>query len=345
MKKSLCAFLLSAAMALTCFAGCGGPQEEEVIIPPYPITVEGYTIQQRPLAVASLSPALTQILLDLGYQNRIVGYSSQETIPPPLPEPEPVEVEQPPWWKFWEEPVEPEPEGDPAPEQVGQIGTALEPDYEEIGRLKPELIFTAVPLSQSDSDKLEQVGIHVFVMPMPSTIEDVKERYLTMIRIMEGQAEADEIGLPLTDAIQSSLDYIQGKVASPKTFLCVQTLDPLVVTGDTYEGALLSLIGENLAEDGKDYSLDAETLAALDPDVILYADSLTPEELAASPFFQEKPAVLEGRILAIDTASLLNQTQGVADSLRAIAEQLYPGTDFSPPPPPPPSEDESTPDA
>ena len=335
MKKAPVALLIAFAAALSCLSGCSEPPEEEETIPPYPVTVEGITVEVRPKAVASLSPELTQILLDLGYQNRIVGYSSQEEIPPPLPEPEPVVVEEPPWWKFWAEAPEPEPVGDPAPEQVGRIGTARDPDYEQIGRLKPEFIFTALPLPQAEHDKLEQVGIRLVVMPPPSTLEEVKERQLSVIRIMEGQLEADEVGLPLTDAIQSSLDYIRGQVpAEKKSFLYVSTLDPLVVTGDTYEGALLSLIGENLAQDGQDYTLDGAALAGLEPDVILYSAPLTREELAASPLFQEKAAVLEDRLLEVDGAALRIQTRDIAESLRDTAKKLYPSVDFDPPPPP-----------
>lgn len=334
MKKTIAA-ILAATLSLFGLTACGGSNTVEEQIPPYPVTVDNITVEERPIAVASLSPALTEILLDLGYQNRIVGYPEENTIPDPLPEPEPVSSEAPPWWKFWVSKEESSaPVSDPAPSQVDKIGTAMEPDLSMVGELKPEIIFTAVPFTKAQMEKLTEVNIKVVVMPAIKTVEDLKARYLDIIKIMEGQLVSDLDGLALTDAIQGTLDYIASQVPSEKkSFLYVNTLDPLISTGDTLESALLSLIGTNLAADKKEYTVDEETLAKYDPDVIFFAAPLTAENFKDNALFKDKTAVKEGNLIEVDAASLLLQTRQVTESLRIVAEKLYPGVDFVQPEP------------
>lgn len=333
MKKTLAA-LLAAALALTGLTACEGTNTVEETTPPYPVTVGNVTVSQRPKAVASLTPALTDILLDLGYQNRIVGYPTDQDIPDPLPEPESVSSEEPAWWQFWVEQSS-VPVSDPAPSGTDHIGTAMEPDLPVVGELKPEIIFTGTPFTKAHLEKLTQVGIQVVVMPAVTTVEELKNRYVDVMKVMEGQLEADTAGLALSDSIQSKLDFLSARASSggSKSFLFVNTLDPMISTPDTYEGQLLSLIGTNLAADKRNYTVEAEALAEYDPDVILYASPVTPEELAASEQFKDKAAVVNGSLIAVDAGALLDQTQNVTEALRSIAAQLYPGVDFTEPEP------------
>ncbi len=332
MKKTL-AIILSAAIALLGLTACDGSNEQEEQTPPYPVTADNVTIEKRPKAVASLSPALTKILLDLGYQNRIVGYPEEDTIPDPLPEPESTSSEEPAWWKFWVEESS-TPVSDPAPSEVEHIGTALEPDLPAVGKVKPEIIFTAVPFTKAQMDKLTQVKIKVVVMPAVTSVEELKNRYLEIVKIMDGQLEADLTGVAITDEIQGQLDYIQSKVpAERKSFLYVTSSDPLFATKDTLEGALLCLIGENLAGDAAEYTIDSKALAELDPDVIFYSAPMTAESFTSSELFKNKRAVTEGNLIEIDHASLLLQTREISDSLRAAAKLLYPDVDFTAPAP------------
>ena len=76
-----------------------------------------------------------------------------------------------------------------------------------------------------------------------------------------------------------------------------------------------------------------EELATLDPDVILYSSELEKENIIQSELFKTKKAVAEDSVIAIDKTLLLNHTQSVVDSIRTIAEMLYPEVDFVKPEP------------
>lgn len=324
--KKLLAGLLAGVMAVSLLTACDGSNQIEQN-PPYPVTVENVTIEQKPRAVASLSPVLTDLLLDLGYQRRITGYSDEDTIPEPLPEEEPVSSESSFRWPWEErEPVEP-----PAETlSTGQIGTALNPNFEMIGELKPEIIFTTVPMTKAQMDKLSGVGIKVVVMPSVATVEELKTRYVEIVRIMDGALAAETAGQQAADRLQQRLDGVSSKVPDPKkTFLYVCSLDPLVATGDSFESAVLSLVGENLAAGGTGYSLSAEGLAALEPDVIFYDASIPEENLKENAAFKEKSAVAGGSLVPIDHSVLFSEKQDLPDRLREIASQLYPDTDFT----------------
>ena len=86
MKKNLRALLaLALSLLLTLpLAGCG--EEPVPEIPDYPVTASGVSIEKAPRVVGSLSSALTDLLLELGYQRQIIAYSDEDTIPNPLPE-------------------------------------------------------------------------------------------------------------------------------------------------------------------------------------------------------------------------------------------------------------------
>lgn len=323
--KKIFAGILAAVLTVTTLTACDGHNKVEEN-PPYPVTVDGVTVEQKPKAVASLSPVLTELLLDLGYQRRITGYSDEDTIPDPLPEEPPVSSESTFRWP-WEEPEPVEPPAETLP--TGQIGTALVPNMEMIGELKPEIIFTTVAMTRAQMDKLSAVNIKVVVMPAVTSLEELKTRYLDIIRIMDGALAAQSSGEAAVSRLQSRLDDITAKVPEKKSFLYVNSLEPLVATGDTFESAVLSCVGENLAAAGTGYSLSAEELAALDPDIIFYDSSIGEENLKENAAFKEKSAVANGSLVPIDRTILLSEKQDLPDRVRDIAAQLYPDTDFT----------------
>lgn len=337
--KKIIASLLVLIMVTTILAGCDGSNTVENEIPPYPVSINSVTIEKSPKAVASLSPVLTNILTDLGYTSKIVGYSDGEVLPP-IPKPEPVSSEPEKFRWFWQkksEPVSVEPEKE-LPK--GEIGTALKPNFEKIGEYMPEIVFTTIPITKAQMDKLDEVNIKVVVIPAADTIERLKENYLCIIKAMSGQNEADDIGKDLVTETQRQIDYIKSVVPQPKlSYLYICSIDPFIATGDTYEASMISTVATNLAGEFKDYTVTKEQLETLEPDVILFSSDLDKENIIQNELFKSKKAVTDDKLIKVDKETLTNQTMGVPQAIKSIAELIYPTVDFEEPEPEPSSEE------
>lgn len=426
MKYRMLAALTAASLTVLTLASCeqiGWQEEEEQ--QPYPVTVGNVTVEKQPRAVGSLSPALTRLLVDLGYQDRIVGYSDDDVIPDgvelgdlselieqaraeaaeagsaaasapsdspaaggetgslpqsgqadggapesgesgdgtdtadegetnetggteglsSLPEDahsseaaasSEIAISIPEDWDG-QTPLPKE------PVYVGRMGTALAPDMVRIGILKPEILFTSLPLTKAQMDQLDSINIKVVVMPAITTFEELAQRVEEMILLMDGMQvdapPAESGGEPVRSAatiaqeLREELADLRVKLPDTrKSFLYLCGEDMLPATGDTLEGNLLSLLGENLAAGYTEYTVPEEALAAMDPDLLLYSAPLERAGIEQDERFQGMTAVAEGALLEVGQTALLEQTRGIVQTLRELAAQMYPGIDFSPTP-------------
>jgi len=273
--------------------GCGGKNKVENVILPYPATVLNVTIDKKPKTVVSLSPSISDVLIDLGYKDRIVGYSSDFTIPSDVKDPQ-------------------------------NIGTGLKPDFEKIGELAPEIIFTNTPLTKVEMEKVSEVGIKVVVMPTVKSIEGLKLRYKELITAMEGQIIGETRSKTVTEEMQGKLDYIVSLLPSKNTtFLYVASLDPIVATGDTYESSLLTLMGNNLAGNFDKYQVTPAQIKLMNPDVIFFSAPLEAEHIKESELFKASKAATSDKLFLVDKTKLALQNRNADDVLREICSKIY----------------------
>lgn len=288
-------FIVAISLLLT---SCVSSNRVDVQVKPYPATILNTTIEQEPKAIVSLSPSITKMLIELGYQDKIVGYSDDCNI-----------------------------EGI-APEKLA--GTGIKPNFEKIGELAPEIIFTNVPLTKVQMEKVSGVGIKVVVMPVVKNITDLKARYVDIITAMSGQVAASDKGLEIADSLQSKLDYIDSLIPDEKqNFLYVVALDPIIATGDTFESSLLSYIGNNLATSHKQYNVTADDVKKMNPDIIFFANPLEAEHIKSSELFKNSNAVKNNKLYAVDNSQLTLQNEQAPEVVRDIASKVYPDIDFT----------------
>ena len=134
----------------------------------------------------------------------------------------------------------------------------------------------------------------------------------------------------IAQELREEMEQLQAKLPDgKKSFLYLCGEDMLPATGDTLEGNLLSLLGENLAEGYTEYTVPEEALAAMDPDLLLYSAPLEPADIEQNERFGGMSAVSAGALVEIDQAALLEQTRGIVQTLRELAAQMYPDIDFS----------------
>lgn len=343
--KKIIALIITASLLVLPLTGCKKEEEEIVLPPAYPVTINGITIEQEPLSFASLTPAITDILLELDELHRIVGYSDGYVLPNYPEPPPPVEVDDSFRW-FWEEaPPEPEPYIEQMPN--GEIGTALDPDLAKIGEYLPEIIFTALPLNRDDLEKLTAVNIKVIELPLATSLEQIKENYLLITKAIYGQNYVNEQTTEALALFDEELEYIytmlkEENVKTP-TFMYVNTSAPLIATPDTLESAIFSVFATNVAK-GTKYTIPIEEIGGYDPDYLFYPSTIAEEYFYDNDSFNTKQAVIgEKNMIRINANILKNQSLSILDDIRALGNIFYPSIDFVIPPPPVEEEPEEEP--
>lgn len=220
--------------AVLVVAGCGqdGATSEgstTVASASYPLTVIAdngeVTLGQRPAAVVSLSPSLTEMLFAVGAGDQVVAVDSSSNFPEEAP--------------------------------VTEL-SGFRPNVEAIGSYNPDLVFVS-----RDRDgivaTLEEVGIPVVVLESAGDLEDVY-RQIGVVGELTGNGEAAE---SLTSQMKESIGGMiasAGSNVEDLTYFYELSSDYHSMTSDTFVGSVLTQLGlENIAD-----GVDEEALLSRD---------------------------------------------------------------------------------
>jgi iron complex transport system substrate-binding protein len=198
--------------------------------------------QEPPQRVISLAPNITEIIFKLGAQDRLVGRTEFCTFPD-------------------------------AAKEISSIGGYLNPDYEKIVDLQPDVIFL-LPNTEMER-KLQHLGLHIFSIP-DETIEEVLFSIKAVGRVLALDERAEEIA----QGIQDTLDLACRADTSNQKISAVLvvgresgSLKGLYVAGkDTYLSEIWTLCGGKNIFDDIDiryFSVSKEDLVSRNPDIIL----------------------------------------------------------------------------
>jgi ABC-type Fe3+-hydroxamate transport system substrate-binding protein len=291
--------ILLILLAIASFVGCGkesGPANPAATKPAVK-------------TVASLVPAVTDLIIGMGARDRLVAVSTYDRQRPDV-------------------------------ESLPKVGDYQTIDWEQLQLIRPSLIVIDIRkdrLPPGFADRAaalgatpENIGIdrlaHVF---------DAIDRLGADLDLMD-QAKAARTQL------QGRLDAVRDRTSQKslvRTLIVVGDSGQSIVGGDTYLDDLLQLAGGvNVAAMLKSRypQIDRETLLSLKPDVII---QLLPN---ASPQEREQanrtwsqlpliPAVAAGRVYTIDSWYALLPGWHVADLAERFAECLHPPTPSSSP--------------
>ncbi|MGN0641758.1 MAG: ABC transporter substrate-binding protein [Huintestinicola sp.] len=300
--RLIAAFILSAALIL---CGCSPIDDisseeteqsvSEDIPQPYPVTVAGYTFNESPKTVCSLSPAVTEIICALGYEDRIILRSSYCDYPESIL-------------------------------SVPDAGSSANPDIGKIAEYSPVLLISQTPIANKDVKQLEGSGTTVLILDSPSSNEELFGLYLSLSEIFAGSLESEAISENALSDYKAALSYANNSCES--LALIMQTLDGSfsVGTGDSFAGDYISCFGRNIAADNTSYTMTAEELIAADPEVIFLAHPLGSEDI--DPEIREQLSAFEnGRVYVIDTSLLERPTARLAEITKTFADALSAGAD------------------
>ncbi len=255
MKVKFFALILTAVL----LAGCSQieeapPEITEITIEeadPYPVTIGSLVFNAAPETVGSLSPAITDIIKELGFADKLVGISSYCS--------------------------------SDGVSSAADLGSAANPDVDAIVQTAPTLLISHSPIAKKDITEIEKCGTRVLIISAPSSTDELYELYHSIYRIFEGDDEEEEekIGAcfsRLEEAFKENKEVITDYVYILSSKLAF-------ASDNSFSGSLFSHMGRNAAADEEGISLTKERLTELDPEYIIIPSGMKlsrlPEELSA----------------------------------------------------------------
>lgn len=219
----------------------------------FPFDSCGVTLDHAVQRAVSLSPAVTEIICELGFKDSLVGISSYCDFPNGL--------------------------------SADVVGSTENPDINAIIALKPDAVFTLSPLSEREIYTLNQAEIEVLAPAVPVDLEGYSALYREISAAFYGK-ETVEDGTRRCDKIASDArEVLESAAAEAQTESFVYITGKLTFAGaDTFEGSILGLSGENVCTRNGYVTLEDywEELREDPPAYMIVDSELTEEELRKS---------------------------------------------------------------
>ncbi len=200
-----------------------------------------HSFKEVPQRIITLAPNLTEMIYDLGFEEKLIG----NTLYCDYPE---------------------------AAKKIEKVGNLLTVNFEKIVTLKPDLVLITVEGNTKETyDKFHQLGIKIFVSN-PRNYEGIKKTYSDLGKLFQiGEMANRKIAKwDSTIARISSL----AKSYNQKSAMFVIDLKPLILAGkNTFLNEVLQICGlKNIAEDSHvNYPMfSREEILKRDPDYIIY---------------------------------------------------------------------------
>ena len=215
----------------------------------------------------SLSPTLTEILFELGAGPELVAVTTYCVYP------EEAKTKE-------------------------KIGDFVNPNFEKIVGLKPNVVFAETWSSSKIVSRLQASGLNVKEIKSPRSVEEI---YLGILQVGEGlgkQNRANETVANMKRRIEAIRARADQMKLHPSLYVEID-LPSWTVGRASYTSEAIELCGaRNIFSDVDKPALQAskETIIERNPDVILAFDS-TPEEFRRRPGWQKISAIQKGWVI------------------------------------------------
>ena len=253
-------------------------------------------------SVVVLAPSIAETLVALGCGELIVGYDTQSAGLAGLPEGVPT-------------------------------FDLMQPDMEQLAALNPDVLFVSNMTLYDQSNPYQQLmdlGVCVLCVPTAGSIAAIQEDIAFIAAAMGKSAEGDAL---LAD-MQAELDRIAaiGAAVTDKksVYFEIGAAPSMYSFGDgVFLNEMIELIGaENILAGQEGWlAVEAETIVAADPDVILtnvnYIDDPVAEILGRSGW-EGMSAVQNGQVFYIDNMASSLSNQNIVKALDQMAKAVYP---------------------
>jgi iron complex transport system substrate-binding protein len=261
--------------------------------------------QAEPERIVALGGAVTEIVVALGAQDRLVGRDTTSTYPPSVTD---------------------------LPD-VGYV-RALSP--EGVLALGPDLILAEATAGPPEAiEVLRAAGVNYVALPETNSPDGVLEKFSVVGAALGRTAEAEALSADFRQDMDA-LHIKAQSVSKQRRVLFVLSIQGgrVMVGGEgSSAGAIIALAGGiNAVSDLKGYKqITDEALLEAAPDVILMMDregdlALTEVDIRAHPALGATPAAQAGAILRMDGMKLLGFGPRTPEAAADLLHALYPAT-------------------
>lgn len=267
--------------------GSDVPYTEEIT--PFPYEVCGIELAKSVEKAVSLSPAVTEIISELGFSDKIVGISDYCDYPENL--------------------------------TAKRVGSSENPDIDAILHLAPDAVFTLSPLSERENYLLSQANIAVLNLSVPTSIDGYSDLYGEIAGAFYGRETFGQKEQRRTDKISSdAVKNLQSAAEKVSLETFVYVTEKLTLAGsDTFENAVLELAGENICEQSG-YS-DTENCGSVYPKYIIADENLTVNMIRTDSVL--KDMIDSGAEVCFVNSQLFERpTMRTAEVFAQLAEQI-----------------------
>lgn len=259
------------------------------------------TLEGTPQRIVSLAPSNTEILFAVGAGLQVIGRD-----------------------EFSDYPAEAA-----SIESIG--GSFGEYNVEAILALEPDLVLAAEINPPELVKQLEDLGVTVYYLGNPATLEEMYENLETVANLTGHDASG------LVASLEARVAAVDGKIAPLSSrisvFYEVDATDPTkpwTYGPGTFGDLLISRAGGyNIGGIVSDPypQLSLEQIVAADPSIIILGDSMwgvTPESVLQRPGWESIEAVKNGNVFPIDDNLISRPGPRLVDGLEQLAKLLRP---------------------
>ncbi len=256
-------------------------------------------VPDDPARVIALAPSITEIVYDLGRQEKLVGATEYSTYPP-------------------------------AAQALPRVGSYVRLDIEKIVALKPDLCLAIKDGNPKHIvDRIVSLGIPVYVIN-PRNLDQIMDAISRIGSLMGAEESARQLVEVMAKRIEKVRARVKKDRHSPRVFFQIDA-EPLFSAGtDTFIHELIVLAGGTNTTAGEvaypRYSW--EDIIVLQPELVLIssmAGGLSPEYLVGSwKKWDQLDAVKNDRIFVVNAELFDRPTPRLVDGLEVIAAIMHP---------------------
>ncbi|MDO9263909.1 MAG: cobalamin-binding protein [Desulfosalsimonadaceae bacterium] len=256
-------------------------------------------VPHSPCRVISLAPNITEIIYDLGCEDRLQGVTTYSDYPA-------------------------------AAKALPIVGSYVRLDLEKIVSLKPDLCIAIKDGNPKETVmRLESLGIPVYAVN-PRSLDTIMSSVLAIGELLNASERAGQ----LVETMRARIDRVEQRVAAassrPRVFFQIG-VSPIVSAGsDTFIHELIEKAGGvNLAGTRTSYPrYSFEEIVVLAPDIIIMTtmerDNSFDEVKARWRQWPSVPAVATDRIFIVDSDVFDRPTPRLIDALETLARMIHP---------------------
>lgn len=229
--KRLFSIFTTALLLVTLCACNNNSSDDEQHKSDYPVSAFDKTIEACPQKVVSLSPAVTEIITELGSDAQLEGVSDNCV----------------------------------TDKDIARVGTSLIPNFDAIKEIKPDVIFVTAVTDESDKATLSATGAVVIAVNAPDSYGKLLDTYIEIAKVMSGNITGTRNASTTFNRIDEQIKKLSAKASSKKVAVFFNS-EMLIPTG-ALANELISFGGGKNIVTKQDMS-DADIISKK-PDVIL----------------------------------------------------------------------------